>query len=74
MKLSEECYLHNKGIANCCQMCDAIGKEYKPMLIGNPEGNRYFCSNCDFPENETLVIEEKYCFNCGCKLDWSDWK
>ena len=45
---------------------------YKPVQEGNNYGVRYVC-NCDFPEDDTLTLDMKYCFNCGTKLDWSEY-
>jgi hypothetical protein len=50
------------------------GKKHKPIEAGNSYGMEYRCSNCDFPENETLLWSDKYCMNCGCELDWSEWE
>jgi hypothetical protein len=47
---------------------------YKPIEAGDSYGLFLYCSNCDFPKGETLIIDEmKYCWNCGAKIDWSDW-
>jgi len=44
----------------------------KPIQAGDSHGAQFLCPSCDFPKNDTLSLEMKYCFNCGTKLDWSD--
>ena len=46
----------------------------KPLEIGNSDAIIFYCSKCDFPKNDTLTFDMKYCWNCGVKLDWSDWE
>jgi len=60
----------------------AVGKETtnfgyppaisKPVHEGDKYASSFTCANCDFPQNDTLTTDMKYCFNCGIKLDWSD--
>lgn len=45
----------------------------KPVCWGNSYGIQYHCPNCNFPENDTLTFDMKYCFNCGSNIDWSEW-
>jgi hypothetical protein len=42
-----------------------------PIVVGNSYGIQFLCSACDFPEDETLTMDMKHCWNCGVKLDWS---
>jgi len=51
--------------------CDQEG--CKPITQGNPESIQFLCSQCSFPENDTLTMDMKYCWNCGCRLDWREW-
>ena len=46
---------------------------YIPIKSGNSHGIQFLCSRCAFPDNDTLTMDMNYCFNCGCKLDWSEW-
>jgi hypothetical protein len=48
--------------------------EFKPIAVGDSHSIQHLCSNCDFPKEDTLTLDMKYCFNCGCKLDWSDYE
>jgi len=50
------------------------GRKHKPIEAGNSYGIEYRCSHCDFPKNETLLWRDRYCWNCGCELDWSEWE
>ena len=47
--------------------------KYKPIEVGDSYGVQFLCSRCDFPKNETLVFEFKYCPFCGAEIDWSEW-
>lgn len=43
-----------------------------PIIAGDSYGVQFLCSACDFPKNDTLTMDMKYCWNCGIKLDWSE--
>ena len=47
--------------------------KYKPITSGDSLGIQFLCSNCNFPKNDTLTFDMKYCWNCGCGIDWSEW-
>lgn len=57
-----------------CPQCKQDMQGYKPVQFGSGYGVQFLCSNCDFPKNDTLTFDMKYCWNCGCKLDWSEWE
>ena len=52
----------------------AIQISSKPIEAGDSYGIQWLCPNCDFPSNDTLTMDMKYCWNCGIKLDWSEWE
>jgi hypothetical protein len=43
--------------------------KYKPIEAGDSCGIQFLCSNCNFPKNDTLTFDMKYCWNCGCEID-----
>jgi len=45
-----------------------------PIQAGDSNGVQFLCSKCNFPKNDTLTMDMKYCWNCGIKLDWSEWQ
>lgn len=49
-------------------------KDYKPIIAGDSYGIQHLCSACDFPKEDTLTFDMKYCWNCGAKIDWSDYE
>ncbi len=56
-----------------CYKCKEDIKGNKPIQAGNSYGVQFLCSHCEFPKNDTLTWDMKYCWNCGCKLDWDEW-
>lgn len=45
-----------------------------PITAGDSGGIQFLCSVCDFPKNDTLTMDMSFCWNCGIKLDWSEWE
>jgi len=45
-----------------------------PIQAGDSYGVQFLCSNCNFPPNDTLTMDMRYCWNCGAKLDWQEYE
>lgn len=63
------------GDDNANHICiDNVTLNVVPITTGDSNGVQFLCSSCDFPKNDTLTLNMKYCWNCGIKIDWSQYE
>ena len=83
--LYEKCVelFHNERVAESIYMylcdgleeCDVVKPERRlGRWIVDLENHTYRCSQCGktIITNNDYIKEHKFCFGCGCAIDWSD--
>lgn len=48
-----------------------VGKQYYAGMYSDYSQNYYTCSNCDCGLRANSQWKDRYCPNCGVKIDWS---
>lgn len=48
-----------------------VGKQYYAGMYSDYSKNYYTCANCDCGLRASSQWKDKYCPNCGVKIDWT---